>query len=93
MKTETLTADNLVYTGLGRLRGIFVITDGSNSVTIDAYDNTSAAGTKMIPSWTITGSDNYASVSFGNGEGFGKGLYIDITTSGTVSYMVYYEGL
>jgi len=92
-RTLELTADTLVKTGIGQLRGIFVITDGTNDVTVDIYDNTTTlAGKEMIPSWTINGADTYGVLSFDHApEGFGTGLYIDVTTVGTVTFMVYYD--
>ena len=44
------TADALIVTGQGWFYGIMCLTDGTNSVTFDVYDNTSGSGTKLFPS-------------------------------------------
>ena len=93
-RTATLTADAKVTTGRGFITGIIVMTDGTNNVTVEIYDNVTAGGEKIIPTWIIpTSATNRSSaLSFGgDGEPFDTGIYVDITTSGTVSYMVYYE--
>jgi len=93
-RSETKTADALIDTGQGVITGMMVVTDGTNDVTVDIYNNTSATGTKLIPTWTVTTStsNRYATISFGeNGEDYSTGLYVDITCLGTVSYMVYYD--
>jgi hypothetical protein len=88
------TADALIHTGPAYLYGIVVATDGTNSVTVKTYDNTTASGTqKPHPDWIVsTGAANrIASISFDPPVPMGTGIYVDITTSGTVSYEVYYR--
>jgi hypothetical protein len=88
------TADAAITTAGGYLSGIMVITDGTNSVTVDIYDNaTAASGTQLIPQWVIPSSttSRAATLSFGGvGLKFYNGVYVDVTTSGTVKYMVYW---
>ena len=88
------TDDAKITTGYGYFRGIMLITDGSNSVTVDIYDNTSATGRKLIPTWTVTtSSTNRAqALAFDKEElYYYSGIYVDVTTSGTVTYMIYYD--
>ena len=77
----------------GSFLGIIVVTDGTNSVTIDIYDNTAGSGTKLIPTWVVTtsGSNRVQAIGFDAGDvRYHNGIYVDVTTSGTVSYMVYF---
>jgi len=92
-RSVTKTADALIDTGKGLITGIMVITDGSNSATIAIYDNTSGSGTKLIPDWIVTtsSSNRAATLTFKPGESYANGLYVDVTCSGDVSYMVYYD--
>ena len=87
------TADALIYTGTGYLYGIVAATDGTNSVTFKTYDNTTASGTKAHPDWiAVTSSTNRMAVlSFDPPLVMATGIYIDITTSGAVSYVAYYR--
>jgi len=91
------TASAAIATSPGYLHGIVVITDGTNSVTVDIYDNASAAsGTKLIPQWIVTTSSSNRAQSYSIDPPikFSNGIYVVVTTSGTVTYMVYYfEGL
>jgi len=58
------------------------MTDGTNAVTVKIYDNTAATGTRILPDWVVTtGSSDRLS--------FNSGVSIDVTTSGTVSYMIF----
>ena len=87
------TADALIYTGESWLYGIVVATDATNSVTVEIYDNTSATGTQVHPDWIVpTSASNRMSVlSFDPPLNMDTGIYVDVTTSGTVSYTVYYR--
>ena len=74
--------------------GIAVITDGTNSVTIDIYDNASAAsGTKLIPTWVIpTSSTNlYAGYDAPHPIRCKNGIYVNVTCEGDVKYIIYYS--
>jgi uncharacterized protein YcnI len=93
--STTKTADASIVSGKGHFLGIIVITDNTNAVTVDIYDNaSSASGAKLIPTWTVTtSSSNMAqTLSFGGNEvRYQQGIYVDVTCVGTVSYMVYYN--
>lgn len=87
------TGDALIAVGRGSFRGIIVHTDATNSVTVDIYDATSATGTKLLSSWTVTTSavDRVQAIGFSDNEcPFENGIYVDVTTSGTVTYDTYY---
>jgi len=88
------TADAAITTSQGLFHGIAVITDATNSVTVKVYDNaTAASGTKLIPDWTVTTSttDRIQTYSVYPPVRYYSGLYIDITTSGAVTYIVFFE--
>lgn len=86
------TADALIITGAAVFDGLIVQTDGSNNVTFTIYDNTSATGTKITPtSLTVTGSSQSWALSYDPPVGCSTGIYVDITTAGTVAYQVLYR--
>ena len=89
------TADTLITAGTGWLKGLIINTDGTNSVTFDLYDNASAAsGNKIISSIVVTTSatNRVTTISFDQSEClYFAGVYVDITTSGTVTYDVFFE--
>ena len=93
-QTTTKTADSAAVTVPGFLCGIMVVTDGTNSVTVTGTDSsTSASGVSMFPAWVVTtsASNRAQTLTFENVLRFSNGVYIDITTAGTVSYMVYWK--
>lgn len=82
-KTANLSASALLGTGEGVITGIFVAS-ASASPTIKLWDNTSAAGTVLVNTFTpIAGS--WYSLPFA----FNTGLYI--TISGTLDCTVAYS--
>jgi hypothetical protein len=87
------TADAQIITGAGILRGFAIQTDGTNDVTITIYDGVGATGTELIPTaFTVAAADNYGGVV--NLCILARdGIYADITTAGTCSYVVYYNPL
>ncbi len=87
------TDDALILTGDGYLYGIMVVTDGTNPITIDAYDNTSGSGTRIFPSWTVTtaADDRAQYLPLNIPIGVNTGIYIDITTAGAAKYNVFYR--
>jgi hypothetical protein len=91
--SSVYTGYQLVYTGSGLLWGVIISKDGSSPITtFDIYDNTTATGTKMIPTmyFPTSGTDRASSIGFGLAIPFSTGLYVDLTCAGTVSYVVYY---
>lgn len=79
-----LAASGLVLTGAGKLMGIFV-DSASATPTIKVWDNTSAAGTVLINTFTPVAATMY---TFPNIR-VGTGIYV--TISGTVGCTVCYD--
>lgn len=76
--TAPISASTLVKTGVGRFAGFFV-SAASATPTITVYDNTSAASTKIIDTFTPSAGTMYRFPT----SNFNVGLYIAI--SGTVT--------
>ena len=90
--TVDLTADGQAITGRANFYGLYIVTDGSNTVTFDLHDGTSTAGTKIIPTTVIDPFDGTnQTISFGFPVVVDNGLYVNITTTGTVTFKVYYN--
>ncbi|MDQ3816317.1 MAG: hypothetical protein M3362_01335 [Acidobacteriota bacterium] len=79
-----ITASTLIKTGVGRFAGFFV-SAASVTPTITVYDNTSAAGTKIIDTFTPVAGTLYRFPT----TNFTVGLYIAI--SGTVTLTPFYK--
>ena len=93
-QSATKTADAAISTTPGYFHGIVVTTDATNACTVKIYDNKSAAsGDKLIPDWIVTTSatDRAQSYSISPPVRYGQGIYVDITTDGACSYMVYFN--
>lgn len=89
------TADGICAVGQGYFTGLLVHTDGTNAVTVSVYDNTAASGTKLMSTWTVPSSTSNRTAAIGFMEKecpYSTGIYVDITTSGTVTYDCYYSG-
>jgi hypothetical protein len=89
-------ASALIATGPGYLKGLVVHTDGTNSVSVEIFDNTSAAGTQILSDWTVTTSatNRATTLYFSAGDClFNLGLYIKVTVGGggAVVFDTYYE--
>lgn len=95
LKSVGSTGDAAITAGSGYLKGIIVHTDGTNSVTLDVYDNaTAASGNKLFSTLTITtsASNRATAIAFDGQEcPYVNGIYVNVTTSGTVTYDVYFE--
>jgi hypothetical protein len=87
------TADALVRTGKLNLYSIFFVTDGVNDVTVKLYDSLSATGTTLVPTYVYAADANNLNrtISFSPPLQLRTGLYVDITTAGTVTYKVYFN--
>jgi hypothetical protein len=88
------TASAAIYSGEGVLEGVIVTTNGSDAVTLNIYDNASAAsGTKLIPPTVITSStiDRIQAIKIPGGAiRFYNGVYVETSCSSTYNYVVYY---
>ncbi len=71
--------------------GIVGSTDGTNSVTLNVYDNSAGSGKELIPPLVIVGSDYYGGFVSPIGLLVETDIYIKITTSGTGYYAVLYD--
>jgi uncharacterized protein YxeA len=94
MKSVGNTTGDLIVTGSGNLKGLIIHTDGTNSVTVTVYDNTSATGSKLFSTFTVTTSSANRTTTIGFDDKecpFFTGIYVDVTTSGNVTYDVYYD--
>jgi len=94
LKVLGKTESALVVTGGGFLRGLVVHTDGTNAVTLDVYDNTSAAVPKLISTMTIptSATNRTTTISFDERVcGFSNGIYLAITCTGTVTVDTYFD--
>jgi len=89
------TTDAAITVGTGYLKKIIVNTDSVNSVTLDVYDHaTAASGSKLFSSFLVlsTASNRHEIISFNGQEClYVNGIYVDVTTDGTVAYDVYFE--
>jgi len=97
LKSIGNTGDAAITSGTGYLKGIIVHTDGTNSVTLAVYDNaTAASGNKLLSTVTVTtsASNRTTTIDFKDFEcPYFAGIYVDVTTSGTVTYDVYFEAI
>jgi hypothetical protein len=91
--SDELAADSLITIGKGCFAGIILQTDGANTTTVNAYDNTTNSGRKLIAEWVVESTSRYQAVSLDLEPclvRYKTGIYIDITTNGSVKYVVYY---
>jgi len=92
-QSAQLDDDSAITTSGGVFHRVIIISDSSDYIDIDIYDNaTAASGTKLIPTTRITTSstDRIQSISLDPPVRYYNGIYVDITTNGTAKYMVYY---
>ena len=86
---DEFTADGAVWdNGKGLLKGVMVITDGTNPADVILYDNASAASGVKVFEGGCAGADRSAWFEFDPGISFKNGLYLDITGTGA-SCIVY----
>ena len=92
-KTAPAASSALAVSGRSVFYGIAVKPDGTNNVTLTVYDNTVASGTNyIIPnSIDINAGVGLATISDDDGVAVTNGVYVEVTTSGTCSYQVYYD--
>ena len=86
------TADGVIRVDKTIVTGVYINTDGANDATVVLYDNASAASGTEIFSQKVTGADD--SIPFNlpdDGVYCKNGVYADITTAGTMSFIVYFR--
>jgi hypothetical protein len=79
----------LIYTGSGVVGAFVVIDDGTNACTVSIKDGTSGSGSEILP-W-VSGGDGVPTGWEDIECEFDDGLYLDITTAGTVKIVVLYK--
>lgn len=85
------SGDVAITAGQGYFHGIMI--GCASGVTINAYDSTGASGRKLMPTLYFPGSatSQTHSVDMGSyGVFYHTGVYIDVTTTGTLRYIVYF---
>lgn len=86
------TGDVAILSTAGLFYSIVVMPDGSNDVTVSFYDHaTSASGTEFLPTMTFSGSGGPQAFAPPFPIPVFNGIYIDVTTSGTVAYIIQRE--
>lgn len=85
MKYSNITADTLIKTGFGKVAGFII--NSHTSGTLKLWDNTSAASTVLMNTYTFTAGSGV--VTFPQPIGFNTGLYADI--GGTVDLTIVWE--
>jgi len=87
-------ADALVTTGSGLFYGVSALTDATNDVTMNIYDNTAGSGTKLVHTIVFTTSaDNRVQTwSIDPPVEYHTGIYVDAdTVSAATTYMIFYK--
>jgi len=85
------TSSKALGTGQCVFKGIWVATDGTNAVTVNVYDASTATGKKLVPSFTVPGASMYGGAMFDPGVLVNNDVFVDVSTSGTVSWQVYFD--
>ena len=91
--TEELTESGVAVSSRCAFMGLLVATDGTNNITINVYDNaTAASGTKLLPTDTVfLASGRLQAVGLLKGIAAQNGLYVEITCAGDAKVMVLYD--
>lgn len=90
----TGSASGIAVSGATAFYGIAVKTDGVNNVTLNAYDNTAASGTTLVPANTvIQGADGIWTFAWNPPVKCATGIYVSIAVAGggTASWMVQHD--
>lgn len=90
ISTGVLNADTLIFTGRNRINALTIFTDGTNTATVDLYDNTSAAN-KIAVKGKCVGANHINHIIFENPVIMENGIYADVTGTGA-TFIVYYGG-
>jgi len=90
--TQPITVSSGIVNGSCVFYGIGINPDGINNITLNVYDNTTAAGNQLLPSdVVINGTSGLTSITFDKGLYCENGIYINVICSGTLEYQVYYN--
>jgi hypothetical protein len=91
------TASAAVLASPGYFHGITVVTDGTNTATVDVYDNSlgTAAGNKLIPQWPVVSSSTNRVQAYNVYPPIrvmsGITVILSVAGGGSATYMVYYS--
>ena len=98
-KSSTYSSSHGIVGDSGFIYTALIFTDGSNNVELTLYNAeletnlTVVSGTtptKLLPAFTVDGADNYDIINIPY-TAFDDGLYVDVVTSGTCEYIIYYD--
>src|SRR4051812_20404840 len=84
------SADAAILAAPGKLRGVTVLTDGTNAATLIIYDNKSAASGTVLEKLIVAGADRCMKVVFDAGVVANAGIYADVSGTGA-EYIVHYD--
>ncbi|MCE5265727.1 MAG: hypothetical protein LLG97_19635 [Deltaproteobacteria bacterium] len=87
-------ASGIAVSGAAAFYGIVVVTDGTNNITLNVYDNTAAAGSTLVPADTvILGGDRIWTFSWDPAIKCTTGIYVSISVAGggTAKWKVQYD--
>ncbi len=83
LTTGVLTGDGVAFAAPCHLGEIIIGTNGTNDVTVNAYDNASAAsGKKLIPTFVQVGDSRYGGYVCDAGVVCDNGIYMAISGVG-----------
>jgi hypothetical protein len=86
------TADGVIQAKPTIISGIHINTDGTNDALVVLHDHASAASGTVVFQQTVTGADDSIPFNLPDGGVYCKnGVYANITTSGTMSFIVYFR--
>ncbi len=86
------TAGATAVTGECVFHGILIQTDGSNDVTFNTYDNTTASGTRILTGdLVVAGNTNKEFVNPPVSLHCSTGIHVTCTCAGTFSWQVFYD--
>lgn len=87
------TGDALIISGRAEFHGITITGDGTNAVTVDIYNNIEKSGEKITPTLNFSQSATSKTQAYSVNPPVrcNTGIYVDITTSGTASYVIYFS--
>ena len=85
-----IAANGQAVTGNCVFGGMLIKTDGTNNVTVSAYNGTSNAGSKLFPAATvIPAASRMASITYNPGLSCPDGIYVEISGTGGVCQVLY----
>ena len=95
LQTKKMTASGIAFTGPCALASMLIGTDGANDPTVTIYDGIDNTGTEKVPTSTYDASALGLNGFMGGRVAYDcvKGIYVEITTGGTVEVIVGFKPL